>query len=64
MARKTNPLADRTAGYFNPTTEPDPKDPKADEADISRAKRTYYLPTNTIVLLDEIQLAEFGNKFK
>lgn len=47
--RKTNNVADRAAGYFSST----------EEAEVNKAKRTYYLPTDSIVLLDEIQLNEF-----
>ena len=56
--RKTNPVDDRAAGYFASTEEVAGSKVKQ-EVGVGKAKRTYYLPTDSIMLLDEIQLNEF-----
>ena len=59
MARSKPSLAGRMeeAGYLQKTDSPEVL--KTDSPEVARTKRTYYLPTDTIVLLDEIQLDEF-----
>lgn len=47
MSRKPS-VADRTAGYFQST----------EKVETPRTKRTWYIPNNLIVALDEIQLKE------
>ena len=56
--RKTNPVADRAVGFFS-STEKAEISRANEEVGVSKAKRTYYLPTDSIMLLDEIQLNEF-----
>ncbi len=63
MARAKANLAGRIeAGYFQKTDSKELRNTAIDEAilpTISRAKRTYHLPTEAIILLERIQLEEF-----
>ena len=56
MARKS-PVADRAAGLFQKTE--DPEVPIHQQTASNRVKRTYYLPTDTLQLLKEIQLRRY-----
>lgn len=63
MARAKANLAGRIeAGYFQKTDSKESGNTSIDEAilpTIPRAKRTYHLPTEAIILLERIQLEEF-----
>lgn len=62
MARRKASVENRLNDSPWSRTEPreeDPEVPILETSEESRAKRTYYLPTPTIMLLDEIQLGEF-----
>ena len=56
MTRKKSPIADRKT-IFTKTGGED--EPAVEEPTLPRQKRTYHIPSDVVLLLNEIQLSEY-----